>query len=170
MGRPQAPAPGLYVARGAFCTPPGRHCPEKKRRSLDVLNLAFGHLQSNPEFSEASARLCPKAREGKRASCKRKGPGVEMQVKPLAVTKETESYPGMRLQPTEEQQEITVGPKHQNSTQRHSQEESWLHSLEAAVNLLHKRHHPKRDSAEEQRDVCITSVPLGLCVFLGERR
>lgn len=170
MGRPQAPAPGLYVARGAFCTPPGRHCPEKKGRSLDLLNLAFGHLQSNPEFSEASARLCPKARKGKRASCKRKGPGVEMQVKPLAVTKETESYPGMRLQPTEEQQEITVGPKHQNSTQRHSQEESWLHSLEAAVNLLHKRHHPKRDSAEEQRDVCITSVPLGLCVFLGERR
>lgn len=170
MGRPQAPAPGLYVARGAFCTPPGRHCPEKKRRSLDVLNLAFGHLQSNPEFSEASARLCPKARKGKRASCKRKGPGVEMQVKPLAVTKETESYPGMRLQPTEEQQEILVGLKHQNSTQRHSQEESWLHSLEAAVNLLHKRHHPKRDSAEEQRDVCITSVPLGLCVFLGERR
>lgn len=93
-----------------------------------------------------------------------------MQVKPLAVTKETESYPGMRLQPTEEQQEISVGSKHQNSTQRHSQEESWLHSLQAAVNLLHKRHHPKRHSAEEQGDVCILYAPLGLCVFLGDRR
>lgn len=93
-----------------------------------------------------------------------------MQVKPLAVTKETESYPGMRHQPTEEQQEISVGSKHQNSTQRHSQEESWLHSLQAAVNLLHKRHHPKRHSAEEQGDVCIMYAPLGLCVFLGDRR
>lgn len=142
----------------------------EKGRSLDVLNLACGHRQCNPRFSEGSARLCPKAPNGKRASCRRKGLGVEMQVKPLAGTKETESYPRMRLQPTEEQQEMTVGPKHQNSTQRHSQEESWLHSLQAAVNLLHKRHHPKRDSAEEQGDVCIMYAPLGLCVFLGERR
>ena len=82
-----------------------------------------------------------------------------MQVKPLAVTKETESYPGMRLQPTEEQQEITVGPKHQNSTQRHSQEESWLHSLEAAVNLCTNVIIPK-ETVQRNNGMCV----LRLCL------
>ena len=77
-----------------------------------------------PRILRSQCQALSKSSGRKAGQLQEKRPGDEMQVKPLAVTKETESYPGMRLQPTEEQQEITVGPKHQNSTQRHSQEEA----------------------------------------------
>lgn len=43
----------------------------------------------------------------------------------------------------------------QSSTQRNSQDTSWLHRTQAVVTLLARGHHPTGDNAEEQEDVCI---------------